>query len=215
MSTPVRVQSIDSLKAFKAALRKFIETANVALGDSESDVNRVLNWLEGDAPRYWEGQLRKRTEAVTKAKEALRHKKLFKQAGDHTSAAVEEEKALRLAVARLAEAEQKLANVKRHTRQLHKELSMYKGGVQRFITAVQHDLPVATAKLEAMVRHLEQYVAMRPTEATSTAAAGPESAAAAAVPAYDGPSMARAEGAEVAPQAESREAGEDGAAGRG
>ena len=38
-------------------------------------MNRTMMWLEGEQAQYWRYQLRLRTEAVTRAKEAVREKK--------------------------------------------------------------------------------------------------------------------------------------------
>src|SRR3989442_4107651 len=78
MSDFARVESIDALRDFRAALWKFAEVAQVALGDAESELSRTLMWLENEQTSYWAGQVRKRHAAVTAAVEKLREKKLFK-----------------------------------------------------------------------------------------------------------------------------------------
>jgi|SRR5882672_965953 len=84
MSNPARVESIEALKMFRRAVIKFIEAANVALGDAESEMQRRLNWLENEQDSYWQGQIRKRQEDVSKARDAVRQKKIFKDfAGVH------------------------------------------------------------------------------------------------------------------------------------
>ena len=113
MSNPVHVESIEALKMFRRAIIKFMEAAGVALGDAESEMQRRLNWLENEQDSYWQGQIRKRQEDVSKARDAVRQKKLFKDCAGRTPSADQEEKALRLAIARLEEAERKLAAVRR------------------------------------------------------------------------------------------------------
>ncbi len=80
MSEVARVESVDALKELRVALIKFAETANGALGDSESEVQRMQMWLENDQTSHWQRQIRKLTEVVSRAKEALRMKKVFKDA---------------------------------------------------------------------------------------------------------------------------------------
>src|SRR5262249_20600102 len=175
MGNFVHVESIDSLKALKVSLWKFQEAANVALGDAESEMHRMLVWLETEQQTYWQGQIRKRTEAVARAKDAVRQKKLFKNAAGSTPSAVEEEKALAIAVRRLEEAEQKLVNVNKSTRRLHKEIQIYKGAVQRFATTVQSDIPVAASRLDNMIATLEAYTALGPETAAVSASTAPSS----------------------------------------
>jgi hypothetical protein len=172
-----KVEDLDAIKSLKRALWKFAETANVALSDAEGEMTRALMWLEGEQRAYWEGQLRKRADHVERCKEAVRMKKLFKDASGRTPSAVDEEKALRLAIRRFEEAEVKRANVKKHTQTLRKEILMYKGHVQRFATSVQNELPMASAQLDSLLEKLQRYISLEaPVEVPSAAAsaAGPE-----------------------------------------
>src|SRR5258708_21732479 len=159
--TGARVDSIDSLKHFRIALWKFAEAANVALGDAEGEIERTVMWLGGEQQQFWQTQIRKRHETVERCKDAVRQKKLFKDSTGRPQSAVDEEKALAIAQKRLAEAEQKLINTKRHSTKLQRELHLYKGGVQRFMTAVSSDIPTAVAKLDQMVQSLEAYVSLK------------------------------------------------------
>ena len=124
MSQFARVDSIDVIKHFRVAMWKFAEASNVALGDAESEITRTLNWLENEQLSFWESQIRSRWRCGgQKAQEAVRHKKLFKTAINPNPSTHEEEKALRLAQKRFAEAQMKLANTKKHVRQLRKGIS--------------------------------------------------------------------------------------------
>ena len=153
------VESIEVLRLFKAALVKFAEAANVALGDAESDMRRTQVWLEGEQLTHWATQVRRRTEAVTKAKEAVRYKKLFKNAVGGRDSVVDEEKALARAMHSLQVAEQKLAATKAWARRMQREVQNYKGVTQRLASTVQSDIPVALAKLEKLASILDAYAA--------------------------------------------------------
>jgi hypothetical protein len=186
-----RVLSIDDLKTLRAALLKFAETARTVMGDADAELQRTLSWLETEQTVYWEGQIRSRTEAVARAKDAVRSKVIYRPKHSRPSA-VEEEKALRLAQQRLEEAHQKLAAVKRSIRVLQKESHQYKSQVQRFVNNVAIDLPLAANLLERLVLALEAYLKHRMTaEATAERPM-------AEIPWDDlmGPSMARPEPAE-------------------
>jgi hypothetical protein len=199
--TGARVDSIDSLKLFRVALWKFAETANVALGDAEGEIQRTVMWLQGEQQQFWQTQIRKRHEIVTRCQDAVRQKKLFKDSTGRQQSAVDEEKALSIAKKRLEEAEQKLVNTKRHSAKLQRELHLYKGGVQRFQTAVSADIPTAVASLDRMVQSLESYVSL--TAASSSGDAGaPSAPSASGAPAQDGASMARPQEPEKTPEEE-------------
>jgi hypothetical protein len=200
MATSARVQSIDALKAFRRALFKFAESANVAMTDAESEVTRLLMWVQLEQQTFWQGQIKKRTDLVARCEEAVRMKKLFADAAGRRSSAIDEIKALEKAKKALEEAHTKFAACKTWSRKLEKLAQDYKGVVQRLATNVQSQLPVAAAKLEAGILKLEEYVAMgAPTEQVSATPIGSEPGVGAAG-AEALPSMARPE-AEPEPEA--------------
>jgi hypothetical protein len=169
MTRYARVDSIDSLQALKVALVKFAEASMVALSDAESEVSRTMMWLELEQTAHWQNQLRKRALIVERCKEALRNKKIFKDAFGRQQSTFDEEKALRRAVLSFEEAEEKLANTRKAVNVMRREQQNYKGGVQRFHTCVEADIPGAIAQLSNMLGTLRQYVAAAPAMATSQA----------------------------------------------
>ena len=165
MGEGARVESIDALRAFRTAMVKFGETCNIAMADAEGEVHRTMVWLETEQAQRWASELRKRTEIVTRCQEAVRSKTLFKDATGSRQSAVEEQKALTIAMRRKEEAEHKIVAVKKGLRRLQKELESYKGSVQRLSTFVSSLVPAASANLERMALALEAYVALQPSGA--------------------------------------------------
>jgi hypothetical protein len=190
MSEAARVDSIDPIRDFRIYLTKFQEGASMAIGDADSDVNRAARWLEGEGLNFWMAVVRKRQEELAKAEEAFRFKRLYKDASGSMPSAVEEQKAVQTAKRRMGEAQEKLANVKRWTRQLQKEMVIYRGGVSGFANTVSSGVPAAIAHLAVTLDHLDKYIEM----AAGTGAESPEAAAAGVGAASEGtgPSMSRA-----------------------
>ncbi len=167
-----KVSSIDALRGFRAALIKFAETAGSAITDADGDVRSTMIWLERDQLTYWKGQIRKRHDDLERAKEALRHKELFKSPHGGRASVVDEQKALARCKAALTEAEQKLINTKKSAMRLQKQMSEFTGQLQRLGTTVQSRIPAGVADLDRMVALLDQYVSMHaPAAATSSAEA--------------------------------------------
>ena len=158
MSTTARVESIDAIRDFRVHLTKFQEMASRALGDADSDISRTVRWLEGEGLNFWTATIRKRQELLAKAEEAFRFKRLYKDATGVTPSAVEEQKAVQLAKRRLEEAQAKLANVKRWTRELQKKITEYRGGVGRFSNDVSAGVPAAIAHLGSLLDELDKYM---------------------------------------------------------
>src|SRR5689334_3465597 len=200
MAEGARVDSIEVLRRFRAALWKFAESANLALGDAESELQRTLVWLETEQQTYWNHQVRQRTEAVTAAKDKVRQKKLFKDSSGRVQSAVDEEKALAVAQRKLEEAQHKLEATRKWARRLQRELHNYKGGVQPLATVVAVDVPAAVSTLDKLSGALDKYVAAEPALAGSTTEAAP--AGAGVFGGEGGPSMGRGETAAMEPPAE-------------
>ena len=161
------VQSIEAVANFKRALFKFAEAANAALTDAEAEMVGVHRWLEHEQRVYWQNNVRKASELVSRCEEALRHKRIFKDASGRTPSAVDEEKALAKAKRLKEHAEERLENVKRYTPRLQREIMLYKGQVQRLATFVAADIPAAAARLDKMVDQLEAYVNLAASDASA------------------------------------------------
>jgi hypothetical protein len=161
MAQGARVESIDAIKQFRAALIKFAESGNVALTSADSDVDRTLSWLEREQSVYWAGQVRKRHEWVQRCEDAVRQKRLFKGFDGREQSAVDEMKALSNARRMREQAEEKVIAVKKAIQVLGKEGQLYKGRVQKLATTLQSDIPNAVRMLDAMIGHIEQYVSIQ------------------------------------------------------
>lgn len=172
MADQARIDSVDVLGDFRAQIWKFAETAKVALADAESDLSRTILWLETEQTAYWAGQIRKRSEVVSRAAEKLREKRVFKDASGRLPSAVDEERALKLAQARLAEAQEKAAATKKYIRVLQKASDDYKGAVAALTAFVAYDIPLSVARLDRLAGLLQQYVDLSPTLSTADGTGG-------------------------------------------
>ncbi|MFA9479190.1 hypothetical protein ACERK3_12935 [Phycisphaerales bacterium AB-hyl4] len=165
MHARARVESVESVRQFRASLWQFAEEARNALSDAASDVQRTLQWLELEQGPWWTKQLRKRHEAVLQAKQALDDKKRYKTVDGTQPAAVEEEQALRVARRRHEEAERRLAAVKHWRRQLDREAMLYHGVSQRLSRAIETGIPNAVATLDRLTDALAAYLALQAPQA--------------------------------------------------
>jgi hypothetical protein len=171
MGEQVQVESIDALKKFRAALCKFADVVKVGLDEAEAEIQRTSFWLKQEQHSYWKRQVEKRAELYARAKSELSRKKSQKTALGARLSYVDEQKALAAAERQLAEAKQKLVNVRRWSRLLDEEGFNYKGAAQGMSLAVEADVPKALAQLDNMIAALEAYaVSGMPTMQTSTAA---------------------------------------------
>lgn len=189
MSNQVRIEDAEAFARLRAALLKFAQAADQSLSAADSQIARTHAWLENEQTRFWEGQIRKRTDAVAQAKDAVRQKKMYLDGAGRQRGAPEEEKALARAVALLEQAHEKRDAVRKWIPRLEKATDMYRGGVSRLATDISVEVPRAVALLDRLAESLETYLRIE-----TPAAAAPEAAASA--------SLARPpEESEVAPAA--------------
>ncbi len=167
------VQSIDAIKAFRLTLLKFGEVAARILNDADGEIQRVLIWLETEQNSYWRGQVIKRSELATRAKNAVLSKKLYKNVDGTPGSAIEEEKALKLALQRVEEAQEKTVNVRKYTQRLQKETLIYRGLVQRLANLLQTDIPAAADHLDSLAASLEAYVGLAGAKEAPATVSGP------------------------------------------
>ena len=165
MGQEARVSSILALKQLRAALGTFADTAAKALEEASMEIQRGRQWLQEDRYRYWKTQVQTRTERFSRAKIALKQKQVFDRTlGGTPTSCVDERKALKIAEARLQEAEHKFSRVQAWSQRIEKEMSDYRGATQRLLSAIEVEIPNARARLDNMIEALEAYVALAPPE---------------------------------------------------
>src|SRR5579862_1285714 len=113
MAEQAKVEDLEVFRLFRVALLKFAHAAAQSLASADQQISSTHSWLENEQPTLWKGQLRKRSEAVTAAREAVRQKKLYKDASGKTPSAVTEEKMLARCVAAVEEANNKIEAIRK------------------------------------------------------------------------------------------------------
>ena len=165
MGQEARVSSIPVLKQLRASLGTFAKMASTALEEASTGIQRTCQWLREDQYRFWKTQVQVRTEQFTRAKRALKQRQVFDRTLAGTpSSCVDEKKALKVAEARLREAEHKLSRVKAWSQQIEREWSDYRGATQKLVNAIEVEIPNARARLDKMIDSLEAYIALAPPE---------------------------------------------------
>ena len=193
MPDQVKVENLEVFTLLRAALMKFAQAAEQSLFSADSTIARTRSWLENEQTTYWQAQHRKRTEAVAQAKEALRLKKLYKDAAGRIPDAVEEQKILARALAALEQADQKILAIRKAIPRVEKESDLYRSGVSRLGGTLSVELPKAIALVDRLALNLEEYIQIE-----APASAMPDAAVASE---YEGSISRGGEAAETPPVA--------------
>lgn len=151
------IDDIDALKNLRIALIKFAEVINVSLAGADSDVLRALGWLENSQVPFWSARIRKCEELVSRCKEAVQMKTLFKDATGARPSVVDEMKALKKAEAQLTHAEEKLAATRAYIRKIQHSQNEYRGSVAKAQGWASAYLPEAAIKLGNLISIISEY----------------------------------------------------------
>ncbi len=168
-----RIYSIEKLQELKNTLSVFSDTAMAALDETMADMQQATLWLTQDRARYWKNQLRLRREKYEQARLNLKRKQDLEQSpigGQYSY--IDEKKALAQAERQLQKAEQKNERIKTYTAQLETEIFTCRGQMQGLAGFIDSEIPNALARLENMMRSLEQYLIVAPPAAAADPTAG-------------------------------------------
>jgi hypothetical protein len=155
MQGPAKVISTQALLDAKAALLEFAAQAHSAYISVDADVARMGDRLHRELPAKWKAECRKRHEEVEQWKQEISRKRLI--AAPEPASVVFEQKKMRQAEARLDIARRKEANTRKWAMTWDKQAQQYRGACRALNDALASDIPKAVARLEAMLKSLEDY----------------------------------------------------------
>jgi hypothetical protein len=174
MPERAHVTSVDALERFRSSLIVYLTKARATLEEVSTDVQRMKGWLEGEQRVHWEGEVRRRGQALQDAQQALFSARLstFREAGSVEQMMVQRAKRA------LDEADAKLRVVKQWDRNFGNRADPLVKQMEKLHTVLAHDMVQAVTFLAQAITTLEAYAGVAPAPATAPAAA-PEAAQAA------------------------------------
>jgi hypothetical protein len=170
MSSQATVYSVEELKNFRVALALYGEDTLGTLGAVESEVRRMLRWVEEERPAYWQDQIKRRREMVAQARADVFRRNLQKKA-DYNPAMSEQKDALRKAEASLQDAEKRLVMVRKWQPLLRHAVLEYHASVQRLKDIAAGDVLSGVNLLTRIVDALEAYLQVAPPSGPGLAGA--------------------------------------------
>jgi len=153
MAEQAKVTSVDALESFRASLIVFLSDAHRCLDEVGDEVRRTRHWVQTDQRTFWEGELRRRGKILEAAETEFFGARLSSM----REPSAQQRLAVHRAKAAVAEAEEKLRNIKAWNRNydgatdpLLKRLN----GLRQFL---DFDLPKGVSFLTQAQRTLEDY----------------------------------------------------------
>lgn len=177
MAEQAKVTSIEALERFRSALIIFLTDARRSLDEVNDGVRRTKQWLEHEQRAKWEGQIRNRNKVLSEAQQELFGSKI----SSLRTASAQKEEAVRKARRAVHEAEDKLRNVKKWTKNYDSVVEPMIKQVEGLRGYLDHELVKALAYLVQAQKTLEGYAETMPppdaapSTSTSSEPASPES----------------------------------------
>jgi hypothetical protein len=168
MPDRAHVTSVEALESFRTSLIVYLSKARPALEETGADVQRMRGWLESNQLTYWANEVRRRSQALQEAQQALFSAKLstFREAGSVEQMMVHRAKRA------LDEADAKLRTVKKWNRVFDNHTAPLVKQMEKLQTVLAHDMVAALAYLTQAINTLDAYAGTAPPAATGTAPAG-------------------------------------------
>ncbi len=158
MNDRAHVRSIDTLTAFRAGLVTCAAEARVAVEGVMDEVSRTREWLHSNRLPYWQGEVRRRRQALEDARSALRSARVTTLRTSTDWHAGQVTRALRA----LEDAEVRLRSAKRWCREYDDHTAPRVKPLHAFSAWMAHDMALALAELQAIVASLDAYTTERP-----------------------------------------------------
>jgi hypothetical protein len=135
----------------------------------DMECKRFLDWIAHDLPVQWKAELRRRMDDLQAARTEL-SRCLMRTIAGQTPACMEEHIAVRRSEARIREAEEKLALIRKWAEEVNKAIQECQGPVYQLSSVVEGDLEQSLGWLEGVSTRLEEYVSLAPAGAGQDAA---------------------------------------------
>jgi len=166
MADRAKVTSIDAIKSFKSNLIVYLTKARPSLEEISAEILRLRLWLQEDAQKHWQNEIRRRSRKLEDAQQALFSARIA-NLREPTSAEV-------IAVTRakrdLDEADAKLRLVRRWTRDFDSRVEPMAKQLEKLQTHLSEEMPRAVAFLSQAITSLDAYANIAPPSEAGGAA---------------------------------------------
>lgn len=160
----VNIQSVEVLERTRAAFIRCREELGLAVAEADSEVDRLVMWLQNDRVMYWRGRINRLREDLNNARSALFRKETVTSSKDSKPSTVDERKTLARVKAMLEDAERRAARTKSWAQHFPREQALFKGATAMIASMHERELPAAIVALGRMVVAIERYVRDEPVD---------------------------------------------------
>lgn len=169
MPDRAKITSLEALEEFRGSLIVYLERAARAVNEIEDEVASTRLWLEHDRRTHWTEQLRRRTADVDRRQQELFSARMSTVQADTRV----EQMALQKARHALAEAEAKVAVIRKYSRDYDNRVGPLAKEVDRVRGVLTNDMRQAVALLTQTIKTLAEYAELKPAGEAPVGSAAP------------------------------------------
>jgi uncharacterized coiled-coil DUF342 family protein len=159
MADRAQITSLDALESFQTALVLYLDKARRALDEISDEVKRTRTWVESDRHVHWSNEAKRRARVLE-----MKQQELFSaRIGNLAEPTQGHQQAVRKARQALEEANQKLEQVRRWSREFDNRVEPLARHVDKLRHTLTVDMAKAAASLKQTLEILHQYAGMSPT----------------------------------------------------
>lgn len=158
------LQSIDVLERTRNAFIHCQEELGLALAEADSEIDRLVTWLQNDRMMYWRTRINRLREDVNNARSALFRKETVTSSKDSKPSTVDERKALAKVKAMLEDAEHRATQTKVWARNFPHDKALFKAATGLVASMQERELPLAILAIGRMVVTMQRYVRDEPPD---------------------------------------------------
>lgn len=168
MPGQAKITSVEAIEAFRAQLVVYLAQMRPVLEEISGEVVRTQAWLEDEQGRHWQQEARRRGRKLEDAKQELFTASLSRM-GDASSF---QQMAVQRAQRQLREAEEKLAVIKKWSRDLENRTAPLVKQMEQLHGFLTVEMAHAVAYLDQALTALAAYREVRPAAPAATPPAG-------------------------------------------
>lgn len=165
MPERAKVTSLEAIEDFRAKLIVYRDKASRAVDEVGDEVTRTRLWLENDRPAYWQNQIRRLNRELEQAQQEL----FSAQLSGLRDASFAQQAAVQRVRRAIREAEDKTKIVKQWERQFDSRVESPAKQVEKLRYMLGHELGLAVARLNEIVKSIAAYADIAPPGAAATA----------------------------------------------
>jgi len=160
MSDSANISSLDAVKQFASAVLRFQSEARVCLAAFETQLNRIMFWLERERPEFWKREIENCMREASDARVRL-HQCRMRRIGDFRPSCIEEVKDVEKSKRDLHFAQKQIPTVKRWRIEALHEANEFHGRSAQLVQILEREIPRLLRLLNKSIERIETYAETR------------------------------------------------------